>query len=453
MRRLTLVFSFIASLAIVSLNAQTSYLYAIQGARIVPVSGPTLDTGTIVIRDGFIAAVGANVPVPPGAQIIHGKGLTVYPGLIDMGTTTGLDMPAVPRAESPQTTEDVERVKADYLLRAQFRAADHVNPTATALARAAAAGITSVLATPSGDAIRGQSALINTALPPDEPQIGAIADERKRATVVRTPVALHVSFPERPGGGSAYPNSLMGVIAFVRQAFIDAQHYQQSRKYVEATSGGPRPLAFRPYYEPALEAMQPALAGRQPVAFRGQSAREILRALDMAKSFKLDPIITDAREADQVAADLKTAGARVIVSLNFPTRPQMLAPDADEPLRDLRQRANTPKVPAALDAAGVVFAFESAGLSEIKDFVKHAAKTVQSGLSKDAALKALTLNAATIAGAGDRLGSLEADKIANVLVTDGELFDEKMTIKHVFVDGRPVNLDLPPERSNRRPGF
>jgi imidazolonepropionase-like amidohydrolase len=453
MRRITLALSFIAGLAIVSLGAQASYIYAIQGARIVPVSGATIENGTVVIRDGLIAAVGASVTVPPGAQIIPGKGLTVYPGLIDMGSATGIDMPAVPRAENPQTTEDVERVKASYLLRAQFRAADYVNPTTAALARVAAAGITSVLATPSGDAIRGQSALINTALPPDEPQIGAVADERKGAMIVRTPVALHITFSERPAGGNAYPNSLMGVIAYVRQAFIDAQHYQLSRKYAEATTnGGSRPTTVRSHYEPALEAMLPALAGRLPVAFRGQSAREILRALDMAKSFKLDPIITDGREADQVATDLKAAGARVIVSLNFPTRPLTLAPDADEPLRTLRERANAPKVAAALHAAGVIFAFESAGLTDPKDFIKNAAKAVQNGLAREDAIRALTLNAATIAGAADRLGSLEAGKMANVLVTEGDLFNEKMTIKHVFVEGRPVNLELPPDRSNRRPG-
>ena len=427
-------------------RAQAPYSYAIQGARIVPVSGPAVDNGTIVVRDGIITAVGANIPVPGGAQLVSGKGLTVYPGLIDMGTTTGLDMPAVPRAENPRTTEDVERVKADYLLRAQFRTADYVNPNAAALARVAAAGITSVLATPSGDAIRGQSALVNTVLPADEPQIGAVADERKRAMVVRTPVALHVTFSERPAGGNAYPNSLMGVIAFVRQSFLDAQHYALLEKRGSTT----KQATLRAIYEPAFEAMQPALNGRQPVAFRGQSAREILRALDMAKSFKLDPIITDGREADQVTTDLKAANARVIFSLNFPTKPETLAPDADEPLRTLRMRANTPKVPAALDKAGVIFAFESAGLSEPKDFIKNAAKVVQQGLSREEAVKALTLDAATIAGAADRLGSLEVGKIANLLVTEGDLFDEKMTIKHVFVDGRPVNLDIPNPRSNRR---
>jgi imidazolonepropionase-like amidohydrolase len=130
----------------------------------------------------------------------------------------------------------------------------------------------------------------------------------------------------------------------------------------------------------------------------------------------------------------------VIYSLNFPTRRLSLAPDADESLSVLRDRANAPKGPAMLDKAGIAFAFESAGLSEIKDFLKNARKTVTGGLSKDAAIKALTLTAANLAGAGDRVGSLDKGKIANVLVTDGDLFEEKTVIKHVFVNGRPIVL-------------
>jgi imidazolonepropionase-like amidohydrolase len=430
---------------------QTSVIYAIQGARVVPVSAPVIDSGTVVFRDGVIVAVGARAAVPAGAQIINGKGLTVYPGLIDMGSLTGLDMPAVPRADSPRTTEDIERTKTDYLLRAQFRAADYVNPSTAALARAAAAGITSILATPSGDAIRGQSALIHSALPDDDPQIGAVADDRKGALVLKTPVALHVTFSSQPAGGNAYPNSLMGVIAFVRQAFTDAQHWTVMQQPSSAAAKGAAPATWRLHvYEPAFEAMEAALSRRMPVAFEGDSARQILRALDMARAFKLDPIITNGREADQVIADLKAATARVIVSLNYPSRPQNLAPDADEPLRALRARMNAPRAPAALAKAGVAFAFSSDGLSEPRDFIKNAAKAVQNGLPRDEALKALTLQAATIAGAADRVGSLEPGKIANVVVTDGDLFDEKMKIKHVFVAGRAVNLTAAEPRGERR---
>ena len=450
MRRL-IVLSLLTAALTTTVSTQTSTIVAIQGARIVPVQGRPIDNGTIVLRDGLIAAVGATAAVPPGATVIAGKGLTVYPGLIDMGSATGIDVPAAPRAENAQTTEDLERVKADYLLRAPLRAADYVTPSSPALARAAAAGITSILATPPGDVFRGQSALINTALAPDEPQIGAVADERKGALVVKTPVALHVTFSERPGAGNAYPNSLMGVVAFVRQTFLDAQHYQTAQRFAENTAAPPaRRLASRPPYEPSLEALQPALARRMPVAFRGDSAREILRALDMAKAFKLEMIVTGAREADVVAADLKTADARVVVGLDYPTRSTSLAPDADEPLTALRARANAPKVAAALAKAGVPFAFASGSLEDPKDFIKNAIKAVQGGLSRDDAIKALTLQAATIAEAADRVGSLEVGKLANVIVTDGDLFDEKTTIKHVFVEGRSVNLDVATE-SRRRP--
>ena len=398
---------------------------AIVGARIVPVSAAPIDNGTLVFRDGVITAVGANAAVPAGAVTIAGKGLTVYPGLIDMGSAAGVDVPPVPRAENPQTTEDVERVKRDTLLRPHLRAADHLNPKADALIKAAETGITAILATPGGDGIRGQSALVLTTIGADLPQIGALADDRKGPLVIRTPVALHVGTANSPAGGDAYPNSLMGIIAFNRQAFLDAQWYQQ------ATS--------RPY-SPALEAMQLAISGRLPVAFRAPTTREALRALDMARAFKLDPIITSAREVDAIASDLKAANARVIYSLNFPTRRPSLAPDADEPLSVLRDRANAPKGPAALDRAGIVFAFESSGLGDIKDFLTNARKTVSNGLSKESAIRALTLNAAIVAGAADRLGSLDTGKLANVIVTDGDLFEEKTAIKHVFVNGRPIVL-------------
>ena len=415
-----------ATTVLVSAQQEAPYTYAIIGARIVPVSGAAIDNGTVVFSGGVISAVGGNVAVPAGAITIAGKGLSVYPGLIDLGSSAGLEPPAIARAENPQTTEDVERVKRDTLLRAHLRAADHLNPAASALSKSAEAGITAILATPGSDGIRGQSALVLTSLGNDLPQIGALADDRRGGLVVRTPVALHVGTADSPAGGNAYPNSLMGIIAFNRQAFLDAQWYQQAK--------------HRPH-SAALEAMQPALAGRMPVAFRASTAREVLRALEMAKAFKLDPIITAARQVEEVTAELKAANARVIYSLNFPTRRPSLAPDADEALSVLRERANAPKGPAVLDKAGVLFAFESGGLSDAKDFLKNAQKVVANGLSKDAALKALTLHAATIAGAGDRLGSLERGKIANLLVTEGDLFDEKTAVKHVFVNGRPVKLN------------
>jgi imidazolonepropionase-like amidohydrolase len=180
-----------------------------------------------------------------------------------------------------------------------------------------------------------------------------------------------------------------------------------------------------------------------PVAFEAQLAREILRALAMAKDFNLDPVITGAREADQVVGDLKARNARVIFGLDFPTRSRALPPDADESLRDLRARANAAKPPAALEKEGILFAFSSGSIQQPRDFLRNAARTVKEGLPADAAVRALTINAARIAGAADRVGSLEKGKIANVIVTDGDLFEDRTRILHVFVDGVKVEADAP----------
>jgi imidazolonepropionase-like amidohydrolase len=429
-------------------SADAPHIYAIKGARIMTAAGAPIASGTIVIRNGLIEAVGADVQAPPTAMVIDGAGLSVYPGLIDMGTTTGVDAPNPTRPEF-RTTEEAERFKRAQLFRPDLMAATNLRADSPDLARLANNGITSVLATPPGDVFRGQSALVNVAGPIDEPQIGNVGDYRRGLQVVRTPVALHIDIPNgAPGDG--YPNSLLGVLSFIRQSFLDAQDQQLAgQRYERLKAGG----VARPNYDPSLDALQPALAGRLPVVFDASLAREISRALEMAQEFKLDPVITGAREADQVATDLKSRNARVIYSLNFSTRSRLLPPDADEPVRELRSRAQAPKVPAALEKARITFAFTSAGLREPRDFVRNAARVVKDGLAPDAALRALTINAARIAGAADRLGSLEKGKIANVLVTEGDLFDEKMQVKHVFVDGRMLALEPPqPERRGGRGG-
>jgi imidazolonepropionase-like amidohydrolase len=425
--------------AVVLPRAEAPRIYAITGARLVTAAGPVIENGTIVLRGGLIEAVGASAAAPPDAWVIDGKGLTVYPGLIDMGATTPVDAPRATPPANPGTTEELERWKRGVIFRPHYFAAEHIKTDSADLGKLASAGITSVLAIPDGSVMPGQSALVNVKPPDDEPQIGSTADVRAGLLVVKTPVALHVEFSERAPGG-AYPNSLMGSIAFLRQSLLDAQRYRLAQQaYAHKAAGAERPI-----FDAALEALGAVLDARLPVAFVAGENREIHRALKMAADFKLDPVVVGGLEADQVATEIKAAGARVIYSLNFPARPKTLAPDADEPVRVLRQRAGAPKVPAALEKAGVLFAFQSAGLKDPKDFVKNAAKAVKEGLAADAAIRALTLNAARIAGAADRLGSLERGKIANLIVTDGDLFSESTKIRHVFVDGRMVRLEETP---------
>jgi imidazolonepropionase-like amidohydrolase len=431
-------------LAVAVIKADVPAVYAVTGARIVTAAGATLPTGIVVLRNGVIEAVGASVPVPADAIVIDGKGATVYPGLIDMGSSVSVTAPAIADPRAGATREEVDRWRRSMILRPDVSAAALVQVDAPDLTRRASAGITSMLSTPPGEMVRGQSALVNVAAPSEDPQIGDIAMPRRGTVVVKAPVALHVAFSEGPSRFRAYPESLMGSIAFVRQAFLDARHYQLAQQYYTRVGA----TASRPTDDPAMAAMWPAVDGKLPVAFEVQDAREIRRALAMAKALKLDPIITGALEAGDTTAELKAANARVIVSVDYPVRSKSLAPDADEPLRTLRQRANAPKTGAALEAAGILFAFESAALKEPRDFVKNVGRAVKAGLSPDAAVRAVTINAAKIAGVGDRLGSIEKGKIANVIVTDGDLFDEKTSIKHVFIDGRLVALD---KAADRRP--
>ncbi|MEX2663307.1 MAG: amidohydrolase family protein [Vicinamibacterales bacterium] len=430
----------IAAALAVGASADAPHIYAITGARIVPVSGATIASGTVIIRNGLIDAVGASIQAPADAQVIEGKGLTVYPGLIDMSNGTGVDLQInrQPPADL-RTTEETERWKRNLIFTPAVRAADHLKETPE-LARLANTGVTSVLSTPPGVIVKGQSALVNVTAPVDEPPIGNVGDYRTGIQVVRTPVALHIEFANAGGG---YPASLLGVISFVRQSFLDAQRQQLVAQRAAKTA------AIRPPFDPALDALQPALEGTLPVVFEADAAREILRALDMAQEFKLTPVISNAREADQVTAELKARNVRVIYNLNFPTRSRALAPDADESIDVLRARANAPKVPAALEKAGITFAFSATGIREPRDFVRNAARAVREGLSAEAALRALTLDAAKIAGADARVGSIDTGKIANLVITDGDLFEEATKVKHVFVDGRMLVVEETPAPAGR----
>ena len=455
MRTLISAFAVITLAAAVALSGEQGPVapaYAIRGAKIVPVSGAEIASGNIVLRNGLIEAVGASAAIPNDAIIIDGTGLTVYPGLIDMGNTTAIEAPAAAggggrgggAAAPGQSREAVERAKRDSILRPDFMAAANLRIEGPELVRLASAGITSVLATPTGNVFRGQSALVNVVAPPDNPQIGSVADVRKTLTVVESPVALHVNF--QPGGGP-YPASLMGAISFVRQAFMDAAWQRQALAHYEKN-----PAMARPIWDPALDGLLPAIDRKIPVAFDAQQTREIARVLRLAKELNLNPIVTGASEAAEMAAELKAANAPVIYSLNYPTRSRTLPPDADESLATLRARANAPKTPGLLAKAGVTFAFETGGLQQPRDFVRNAARAVKEGLPADAALRALTIDAAKIARADKRLGSLERGKIANVLVTEGDLFADNMRVRHVFVDGHKIVLETAPQQGSGRGG-
>jgi imidazolonepropionase-like amidohydrolase len=410
---------------LVALDAVVVPGYAIVGARIVPVTRPTIDKGTLVIRGGEIVSVESGDTAPGDVQRIDGSGLTVYPGLIDLHALAGVDQPPASAPDTPESREVTERFRRQQLLRAQVQAADLLNAGASDLGKLADAGFTNALVVPRGEAIAGYSAFIDLVSPEIDPQVGRLAVDPAGPMVVRPGVALHVAIPGRNTFG-AYPASVMGGIAFVRQAFADARHYQ--------AAGTDMP------YDQALAAMAPALSGSRPVAFEASSPREIRRALAIAREFSLTPVIVGAHGSAAVVDELKAAGAKVVLSVNYPVRPKSLAPDADESVDDLEARAAARKAAAALAAAGVTFGFGSAGLRDVKDFVTNVRTAVAQGLSADAAVRALTLDAASLSGTSSRLGSIEKGKRANLVVTDGDLIGGTPKTKHLFVGGRRVAI-------------
>ena len=411
--------------------------YAITNARIVPVTGPTIDRGTIVIRDGLIAAIGVNVAAPADARVIDGAGLSVYPGLIDTNTSLGLPQPSPTPGGAgrggggggfgfqggPGPMASALNSSQPAGLQPEIRAEDYIRSGGPEIESARNAGITTALTAPRTGIFIGQSALIN--LTGDNPQM----------MIVRSPVALHIGFtPLRAGG---FPNSLMGVFAAIRQMFLDAQRYQEAQRIYARSPRGVR----RPDQDKSLEALIPVLNRELPVVMYADRQREIERAVSLAQEFKLRAIIAGGEEAWMVADRLRGAQIPVLLSLNFPRRSTTASPEADpEPLRILRARVEAPKCAGRLAAAGVKFAFQSGGLTNMDDFRGNAAKAVENGLATNDAIKALTIAAAEILGAADRLGSLEAGKIANLTITRGDLLDRNTRIAYVFIDGCPVSL-------------
>ena len=384
--------------------------YAITNAKIVTVAGPVIERGTVVIRDGLIAAVGDKVSAPADARVIDGTGLTVYPGLFDTNTNLGLPAPsplpsptgggggfvqaqlraATPTTSGPNSTQPPG-------LQPEVMVEDSIKPGGTEIESARTNGITTALTAPRSGIWMGQSALIN------------LAGDTSQEMIVGSPVAMHVGFaPLRAGG---YPGSLMGVFASLRQMLLDAQRYQKAMDIYERSPRGTR----RPDLDRSLAALIPVIEGKMLVVMHADQQREIERALDLAQEFKLRVIIAGGTEAAAVADRLRERDVPVLLSLNFPKRTTSAAPEADpETMRTLRSRVEAQKAAAKLAAAKVRFAFQSGGLSNLADYRINAAKAIENGLSQDEALRALTLRAAEIIGVGDRLGSIETGKIAAI---------------------------------------
>jgi imidazolonepropionase-like amidohydrolase len=411
--------------------------YAITNARIVPVSGPAIDRGTVVVRNGLIAAVGADVTPPSDARIIDGTGLVVYPGLIDSYTNLALpEPPATPtpggggggglafllQQAAPRPSPTGPNSTQPPGLQPETMAEDEIRTGSADTDASRNIGITTALTVPRSGIWIGQSALIN------------LAGDTPQQMVVKSPVAMHVGFTPLRG---SYPGSLLGVFSTLRQMMFDAQRYRDSLAIYDKAPRGTR----RPDVDKSLAALVPVIEGRMPVVMLANTEREIDRALNLADEFHLKLMIAGGREAGRLADRLARANVPVLLSLNLPRRTTAAIPEADpEPLRVLRERVEAQQTAGKLAKAKVRFAFQSGSLQNISDLLANANRTIENGLAADEALRAFTIWPAEILGVANQLGSIEVGKIANLTVMRGDLFDRNSRVAHVFIDGKPIDL-------------
>jgi imidazolonepropionase-like amidohydrolase len=396
--------------------------FAITHARIVPVSGPAIENGTVVVAKGLIQAVGTSVTLPPEAWVIEGKGLTVYPGLIDAGTSVGL-------GEDGGTDGKGKGGSAGgVVLGPEGRpgtspwrvVADEIKTDDKRIETWRSAGFTTTLTVPEGGILPGQASVLD------------LAGNRAGDYVVRVSATVPVSF-KPVGGFFGFPDSLMGTIAYVRQVNDDTTWYSQAEPAYEAN-----PAKYeRPSYDRTEVVLSEAAKRNEIVMLPANNSQQLLRALRLANEWKVRAVLYGGQQGYEVADALAAKKMPVLVNLKWPERGKDADPDdSSQTLRELRFRDRAPGTPAAFVKAGVKFGFYSGGLPGPKDILKSAKRAIDAGLSSDAALRAFTLDSADILGLSDRMGSIAPGKIANLVVTDGDIFNEKTKVKHVFVDGR-----------------
>ncbi len=403
--------------------------FAIRGAKVVPVSGPPLENATIVISRGLIAGVGKDIAIPPEAWVIEGKSLTVYPGLIDSFTDVGI--PAAPPASGeggPRGSQERARGPEDRPYSTPWRsAADEVSLSDKRIETWRSAGFTTVVSAPKGGIFPGQAAVLD------------LAGERAGDLVVKSPVAIPVTFQTSGGFGGGFPSSIMGSLAYIHQVWLDTEWSTKAQVTYEKN---PRSVA-RPRYDRNEAALAEALEDHALVLIPANNSIQLRRALELVDRWHVNGVIYGGQMAYEVAQEIAAKKLAVLVNLKWPETEKDADPEDKPSLRTLQFRDRAPSSPAALAKAGVRFALYSGGITPPKDILKAAKKSIDAGLAPDAALRALTLSAAEIFGVADRLGSIENGKIANLVVTDGDLFEEKTKIKMVFVDGRKFEVREP----------
>jgi imidazolonepropionase-like amidohydrolase len=387
------------------------------GATVHPVSGPVIENGMVVMRNGKIEAVGEHLVAPAGAAVIPCKGLQVYPGMISALSTLGLtEIGSVLGTNDWQETGNVNP---------DVRAEVQINPESELLPVTRVNGITSALVVPRGASIAGTSALIH------------LDGWTEEDMTVRAPVGLHVYWPAmspvhawwETRSDDDQRRSRDAIIDSLGRAFDDGRAYWKARD-AEAKAGTPRHDR-----DVKWDALGRALRGEIPVMIHAGALNQIRAALRFVDEQKLPKVVlVGGEDSWRVADELKTRKIAVICNgtLELPAR-------RDEPYDDAMS------LPAKLAAAGVRFCISDGGgpftAPNSRNLPYHASMAAAFGLSKEEALKAVTIYAAQVLGVDDKLGSLEPGKIADVIVTNGDPLEIATTVEQVYIAGKPVSME------------
>lgn len=411
--------SLVAALALVAVTrAEPPQVTAIRGGRIVPIGGPPIDEGVVLITDGRISAVGRDVAVPANATVIDARGGWVLPGLVDAHTTVGL---TEERREGPP--DELSDPNTPQLL-----VLDGFNPFDKRLRRLVMAGITTALVTPGrANVIGGQAAAVRL--------VGRTADEM----VLRSP-GVKLSLGEGPreafGEKSKLPGTRMGSAYVVRKALVEAAEYERKLKDYQAKKerGASDGEASRPKSDLALEPLARLLEGKLTAFIETYRADDIITALRLVDEFKLKAVLIGCTEGFRVADEIARRKIPVIVG----------------PLGVGPKRLETEMVglenAAALAKAGVTVALETEdamGIGAAEELPLAAALAVKGGLPRDVALRGITLTAAEVLGIADRVGSLAVGKDADVVVFSGDPLDYRTRVEKVLVAGKLVHERQP----------
>lgn len=383
-------------------------LYAITNTTIVPVSGPKVMSGTVVIRDGKIAAAGAGVAAPAGATVINGTGLFVYPGLIDSGDRMGItEIGSVPGGQDTQELGQYNPHNAVI---------SAVNPSSVHIPITRANGVTTVITSAQGGMIQGYAALIDLA--------GWTADEMAQ----KGRVAMVMTYPRIGGGGGRGfrgGGGPQGDAAETQNRQVtDLFNYLREAK---AYNARPNPVPVNLPYA----ALGPVLSGEVPVIFDVQTEGQIRGVLALADTFKLKVVLRGATSSWRLADTLAARKIPVIVG------PLTAVPDGDSPYDAVYA------YPGVLARAGVQIAFQTddGGEGDARNLPYNVALATAYGLDPEEALRAITINPARIWGVADRIGSIEAGKVANLFVTTGDPLDVRSQVRHVFIRGQLMPWD------------